>query len=172
MPTCRTLSLSVLILLLFSFTLFPACVHALPQAGKPAPDFKVVTTTGQTVTLNSYKDKVLVLDFFATWCIPCRTSVPHLVQINSKYGKQGLQVLGVSADDSERSLKAFRDRHQINYPMSLAGETILKDYGIRSLPVMFLIDRKGRIFDVYIGFTDDIARTMENRIKELLKSPQ
>ncbi len=170
MLSCRTNSIPVLVLLLFSFILFPACVQALPQAGKPAPDFKVVTTTGQTVTLNSYKDKVLVLDFFATWCIPCRTSVPHLVQINSKYGKQGLQVLGVSADDSERSLNAFSDWHRINYPMSMAGDAILKDYGIRSLPVMLLIDRTGRVADVYIGFTNDIARAMENRVKELLKS--
>lgn len=169
MQARRTISLSALILVLITFTLFPACLHALPQAGKPAPDFKVATTTGQTVTLDSYNNKVLVLDFFATWCIPCRTSVPHLVQINNKYGKQGLQVLGVSADDSEKSLRAFSDWHKINYPMSIAGETILKDYGIRSLPVMFLIDRSGRIADVYTGFTNDIARAMENRVKELLK---
>lgn len=169
MQSRRTISRYALILLFFTFVLFPVCVQALPQAGKPAPDFKAVTTTGQTVTLNSYKDKVLLLDFFATWCIPCRTSVPHLVQINSKYGKQGLQILGVSADDSEKSLNAFSDWHKINYPMSIAGDTILKDYGIRSLPVMILIDRTGRVADVYIGFTNDITLAMENRVKQLLK---
>jgi peroxiredoxin len=136
--------------------------------GKPAPDFKVVTTSGQTVTLQSFKNRVLVIDFFASWCIPCRTSVPHLVAMNNKFGKQGLQILGMSADDSERVLWAFADGHRINYPLAMAGESTQKDFGIRSVPVMFIIDRNGRIDEVYIGFSNEIARAMENRIKKLL----
>lgn len=160
----RLLCRSALILLI----LLPVNLYALPQTGKPAPDFKTVTTSGQTVTLDNYKNRVLLLDFFASWCIPCRTSVPHLVELNRKYGKQGFQILGISADESERGLLAFSDRYGINYPLAMADNTIQKAYGIRSLPVMFIIDRNGKIDQVYMGFSNDIARAMEDRIKKLL----
>jgi peroxiredoxin len=91
--------------------------------------------------------------------------------MNSKYGKQGLQILGISSDYGERGLRTFADWHHINYPLAFADESIQKDYGIRSLPVMFLIDRNGKIVEVYRGFSNDIARAMENRIKGLLAAP-
>jgi peroxiredoxin len=161
---CRFLIALVLFLML------PAGLYALPQSGQAAPEFKVVTTSGQTVTLDNFKNNVLLLDFFASWCIPCRTSVPHLVELNSKYGKQGLQILGISADDNLRGLRSFADLHRISYPIAMNGETIQKSYGIRSLPVMFLIDKKGKIDATYIGYSNEIARAVETRIKQLLKT--
>ena len=119
--------------------------------------------------MDNYRGRVLVLDFFATWCQPCRASIPHLVEMNKKYGKQGLYILGMGADeDGEGAVKAFADQNRITYPVALAGETTLADYGVRSVPVMFVIDKKGRIAEVFRGFTDDVARSTELLIKKLL----
>jgi len=110
-----------------------------------------------------------VLDFFATWCIPCRTSVPHIVEVNRKFGKQGLQVLGLSADEEgDRVLTAFAGEYHVNYPLALAGESVQSDFGVRSVPVMFIIDKKGKVAEIYRGFNDSIGRSMEQLIKKLL----
>jgi cytochrome c biogenesis protein CcmG, thiol:disulfide interchange protein DsbE len=155
--------------LLFCVFLLPARLLAMPLAGQPAPNFKVVTTSGQTVTLENYRGYVLVLDFFATWCIPCRSSVPHIVEVNRKFGKQGLQVLGLSAkEDDEHDLTSFGKEYHVNYPLALAGESVQTNYGIFSVPVMFIIDKKGKVAEVYRGFNDEIGRSMEQLIRKLL----
>lgn len=147
----------------------PQGVLAAPKAGQPAPNFRVVTTAGQPVTLENYRNHVLIIDFFATWCQPCRKSVPHLVELTRKYGKQGLQVLGLSADENgERFVKAFADELKVNYPLALANDAVTVDYAIRSVPVMFVIDKKGRLIEVYRGFSDDIGRSVEELVKRLL----
>jgi peroxiredoxin len=149
--------------------LLPAQLLALPRQGQPAPAFKVVTTSGQSVSMDNYQGRVLVLDFFATWCQPCRMSIPHLVKMNQKYGKQGLQILGMSADeDGERVLASFTAEQHINYPVALAGDTVTEAFGVRSVPVMFVIDKKGRVAGVFRGYSDEIADSMELLVKKLL----
>jgi len=159
-----------LVVLLAIAILLPARLQAAPlRAGQPAPNFKVVTTSGQTVTLDNYRGYVLVIDFFATWCPPCKESIPHLVEMNRKYGKQGLQILGQSMDeDGEREVKSFIDDHRINYPVALAPEKVQIDYGISSVPVMLVIDKKGKVAEIYRGFNEEIGRNMGNLVKRLL----
>ncbi len=165
-----TLTHGLLLVILVAMVFFaPLSLHAAPRSGQLAPNFKVVTTSGQPVSLENYRGYVLVIDFFATWCQPCRESIPHLNEMNRKFGKQGLQVLGMSADeDGERLVKAFADAHRITYPIALAGETTLVDFGVRSVPVMFVIDKKGRVAEVFRGFTDEVGRSTEQLIKKLL----
>lgn len=159
----------VMVIMVAGILLRPAGLHAAPRNGEPAPDFKVSTTSGQQVTLKNYRGRVLVLDFFASWCQPCRESIPHLVEMNRKYGQEGLYVLGMSADeDGVRAVKSFADKHRITYPIALAGESTLTDYGVRSVPVMFVIDKKGQVAGVFRGFTDEVARSTEQLIKKLL----
>ncbi|MFH1026481.1 MAG: TlpA disulfide reductase family protein [Pseudomonadota bacterium] len=149
--------------------ILPPKLEAAPRPGQPAPNFKVITTSGQPVSLDNYRGHVLVVDFFATWCQPCRQSIPHLVEMNRKYGKQGLQVLGLSADeDGERAVKAFANEYHINYPLALAGDDATVDFGVRSVPVMFVIDKKGTVAEVYRGFSDEMGRRMEQLVKRLL----
>ena len=144
-------------------------LYAAPRSGQAAPNFKANTTSGQQVSLENYRGRVLILDFFATWCQPCRASIPHLVEMNKKYGQQGLYVLGMSADeDGERAVKAFADKYRITYPIALAGESTLEDFGVRSVPVMFVIDKKGRVAEVFRGFTNEVAGSTEQLIKKLL----
>jgi len=159
----------VLVTAIAIVVLAPFRLEAAPRAGQPSPNFKVITTSGQQVSLENYRGYVLVIDFFATWCQPCRESIPHLIEMNRKYGKQGLQVLGMSADeDGERLVKDFADEHHITYPIALAGESALTDFGVRSVPVMFIIDKKGRVAEVFRGFTDEVGRSTELLIKKLL----
>jgi len=164
-----TLLYRLVVVIMAGIVLVPAGLYAAPRSGQAAPNFRVSTTSGQQVSLGNYRGRVLVLDFFATWCQPCRTSIPHLVGMNKKYGPQGLYVLGMSADeDGERAVKAFADKYRITYPIALAGESALADFGVRSVPVMFVIDKKGRVAEVFRGFTDDVARSAEQLIKKLL----
>ena len=89
--------------------------------------------------------------------------------MNRKYGKQGLQILGLSVDeDGERVVKTFADEFRINYPVALAGDAATADFGVRSVPVMYLIDKKGKVVEIYRGYTAEIARSMEQMIKRLL----
>lgn len=157
------------ILAVLAILLLPAAALAIPQKGEPAPPFKAVTTSGQQVTLNNYKGRVLVLDFFASWCPPCRASIPHLVNLNRKYGKQGLQILGMSVDeDGEAAVRKFVAEKGINYPVAVVDSEIQGDYGIRSIPTMYLVNKKGVIVEKFMGFSDETGRAMETAIKRLL----
>ena len=142
---------------------------AILQKGDRAPAIKLVTTSGQPVTLANYKGYVLVMDFFATWCIPCKESIPHLNNLNRKYGKQGLQILGVSVDEgSDREVKSFSAERKISYPVAIGGEDMQEDYGLRSIPTVYVIDKKGMVADKYQGYSDQNGKAMEETIKRLL----
>jgi peroxiredoxin len=160
---------TLLLIIAASILTLPGQVDAALRPGQTAPNFKVISISGQPISEENYRGRVLVLDFFATWCQPCRQSIPHLVEMNRKYGKQGLQILGLSVDEvGERGVRTFTDEFRVNYPLAMAGDLTTVDYAVRSVPIMYLIDKKGKIFEVYRGFSDDIARSMEQSIKRLL----
>lgn len=147
----------------------PAAAFAMPQKGQPAPPFAVTTTTGQRVTNATYRGQVLVLDFFATWCEPCRRSIPHVVALYRKLGRQGLQVLGMSVDDGGADVvKDFVRESRIPYPVAVTDADLQSDYGLRSVPMIFVIDKRGIVAERYLGFNDEIGRDMENLIRKLL----
>ena len=160
----RTILLAVAGLLLYTQ---PAA--AVLQKGDKAPAIKLVTTTGQPVTLANYQGYVLVMDFFATWCVPCKQSIPHLNAMSQKYGKQGLQVLGVSVDEgSERDLRNFIAERKITYPVAASGEDMQIEYGLRSIPTVYVINKKGIVAEKFQGFSDQTAKMMEDTIKRLI----
>jgi peroxiredoxin len=159
----------LLVAIAASLLTVPGQVDAAPKSGQPAPNFKVISTSGQTISQENYRGHVLILDFFATWCQPCRQSIPHLVEMNRKYGKQGLQILGISVgEEGERAVRSFTDEFRVNYPLALAGDSMTLDYGIRSVPVMYLVDKKGAIAEVNRGYNHEMARSVELSIKRLL----
>ncbi|BDV41336.1 thioredoxin [Geotalea uraniireducens] len=150
----------------------PASSFAMAQKGQPAPPIKVVSTSGQQISLANYHGYVLVIDFFATWCPPCREAIPHLIALNRKYGKQGLQVLGLSLDEGdEQGVKDFVAGKRFNYPVALANEGIQTDYGLRSLPTVYVIDKKGIVAERFMGGSDATLKSMEDLIKKLLAEP-
>jgi peroxiredoxin len=142
---------------------------AILQKGDKAPAVKLVTTSGQPVTLGNYKGYVLIMDFFATWCIPCKESIPHLNSLNRKYGKQGLQILGVSVDEgSDREVKNFILERKISYPVAVSGEDLQTEYGLRSIPTIYLINKKGMVAEKFQGYSEQTGKAMEEAVKRLL----
>jgi peroxiredoxin len=163
----RFLSITVLCALLAA----PATSFAVPQKGKPAPPIKVVTTSGQKVTLANYKGYVLVVEFFATWCEGCQESLPHLINLNKQFGKQGLQILGLNPGvrgDTVDVVRQFVREKQINFPVALVDDDLLIDYGIQPIPAIFIIDKKGVLVQKFVGYNPDIQKEMESTIKGLL----
>lgn len=138
------------------------------QATPMAPAFAETTLDGQKISVDQLKGKVVLLDFFATWCPPCQASVPHLVDLNKKYGGDGLVVVGLSVDDDTEALKKFVADRKIDYPIAVAGDETKTAYGIRSIPHMFILNRKGEIVETHLGFDEQAGAAMEATIKKLL----
>ena len=154
---------------LVSSLFMPTVAAAILQKNEPAPPFTVTSTSGQKLSLAGLRGQVVVLDFFATWCVPCRESIPHITGLYRKYGKQGLRVVGMSADEGgDGEVKEFVRAKQIPYPVALADEDLQADYGLRSVPTIFVINKKGIVAEKFQGFNETIGRNMEALIRKLL----
>ena len=133
----------------------------------PAPDFNLSQLDGPTLRLSSYRDKIVLLDFWATWCAPCREETPNLVNLQKEYGDRGLQIIGVSMDDSAEPVHAFYRQFHMNYPVVMGNAKTGELYGgVLGLPIAFLIDHNGRIYKKHVGATD--PSVLEKEINLLL----
>ncbi len=160
--------------ILRAFLLFPilmlfavACEGKSKDANK-APDFKLIGIDGKSYTMKDFKGKVILLDFWATWCGPCRMEMPHLKDLYATYKEKGLEIVGVSLDQSgAQVVKPYIEQNGVLFTSLLADEAVVKAYGgINAIPTTFLIDKKGRIQKVYRGYTD--KRVFEEDVKKLL----
>ena len=142
-----------------------------PTAGaEEAPNFTLPSLTGGTVELASHKGKVVLLDFWATWCPPCRAAIPHLVELQQTFGPQGFQALGLNLDDNPDDLTGFLARSPVNYPILRADEKVRASYGgVSAIPQVFLVDRKGRIRERFQGYTPEIAEKMKASVQTLVQ---
>jgi thiol-disulfide isomerase/thioredoxin len=132
-----------------------AAVAALLLANPAANlKFSFKDTEGRKVSLSQFKGKVIILDFWATWCVPCKEESPGFIELQKKYGARGLQIVGVSVDDTMNQAKKYATAMKMNYPILLAEgkEDILKAYDpIVGIPVSIVIDREGRIASRHEG---------------------
>lgn len=121
---------------------------------KPAPDFTLQDANGDSVKLSDYRGKVILLNFWATWCGPCTVEIPWFVEFEQQYKSKGLEVVGVSMDeDGWPAIKPFVAEHKMNYRVLLGTDSVSQLYGgVDSLPTTFLIDRNGKFaFSPHIG---------------------
>lgn len=137
---------------------------------KPANlDFKMPDLEGKEISLSSYKGKVILLNFWATWCGPCKAEIPGFVELQEQYGKDGLVVVGYSVDDDAPKAQAFADQFKINYPvlLGLGREDVQDAYGpIWGIPASFIISRDGRVCQKHLGIAPKAV--FEKEIKALL----
>lgn len=136
---------------------------------KVAPNFSLLDSKGNTLTLSDYKGKVVLLDFWATWCHGCRTEIPWYMEFENKYNGNGLAVVGVSMDTEWKTVKDFMAEEKMNYRVVIGNEELLARYGSHEMPATYLIDRDGTIADYHIGVVN--KEQFESEIKKLLCQP-
>ncbi len=132
-----------------------------------APDFTLTDISGNKLSLSDYRGKVVLLDFWATWCGPCRIEIPGFVELQNRYRGQGLAVVGVSMDDGPEPVREFYKEFRMNYRVVLGSDKIGELYGgVYGFPTTFLIGRDGRIYAKHVGAAD--ISVFEEEIKQLL----
>src|SRR5260370_36471439 len=150
--------------------------RARPPAGakaatdrKAAPDFALEDASGRQVRLSGYKGKVVLLNFWATWCGPCKVEIPWFIEFEKAYRDRGFAVLGVSVDDGGwQVVKPYLAAQKLNYRIALGNDRVSELYGgIDSLPTTVLVDREGRIASVHLGLASRSEYATE--IQQLLK---
>ena len=138
-----------------------------PAADRRFPDFELKLLDGSTLRSKDLAGKVTVIDFWATWCQPCRASMPHLNALQDHFGQRGLVVLGVSVDDGgPLRVRRFAEHMGVHIRLLMADEHVLDEYGpIRSIPTTFFIDQRGQVVRRVVGYID--PETMESFALEL-----
>jgi cytochrome c biogenesis protein CcmG/thiol:disulfide interchange protein DsbE len=131
-----------------------------------APEFRLQSINGRAISLTDFRGKVVILDFWATWCPPCRREIPDFIALQSQYEARGLQIVGIALDEPDK-VKGFAQSAGMNYPVLLGDDDIAKLYGgISGIPTTFLIDRSGKVAGRYEGFTS--KEEFEAAIRPLL----
>jgi peroxiredoxin len=140
-----------------------------PDDRDPAPEFTLADISGKQVKLSDFRGKVVILDFWATWCPPCRMEVPHFISLYNDYKAHGLEIVGVSLDQNGiQAVVPFVEQKGINYVSLIGNAQIARLYGgIRNIPTAFVIDRNGRIASKHVGYKGREA--FESDIVPLLK---
>ena len=147
--------------------LSPLMASALDR-GQPAPDFELPGAKGP-VKLSDYKGKVVYVDFWASWCVPCRQSFPWMNEMLARYEAQGLRILGVNVDKKAADAARFLERVPAKFDLAFdAAGAVPKSYGVKAMPSSFLIGADGKVVDVHQGFAEEDKAALERNIRQAL----
>jgi peroxiredoxin len=165
----RSIVVSIALVVSSYAVLATAPIDLMPAAArKDAADFSLKDSQGVLIRLSSYKGRVVLLDFWATWCTGCKQEIPWYIAFQDRYKEAGLSAIGVSLDDDGwKSVKPFLQEHKINYPIVIGNWDMGKQFGFNAMPATLLIDRDGKIADAHIGMVDKDG--FESEIRTLLK---
>jgi peroxiredoxin len=147
----------------------PGTGTAVAQDTKLAPDFTLNDLEGEPVSLADSTGKVRLIDFWATWCPPCRDEIPMLNDLDRLYRESGLEIVAIS-DESAEIVRDFVEEHGVTYTNLVGTEDVAADYGVLGLPMAFLLDREGRVVGSPI-FGPKARKNLEPKIRELLDLP-
>jgi len=164
----KKIILGIVLFVVVSACLYLATLHWIAPATGPttgrsivhsmAPDFTLTSLSGDTISMKNLRGKVVLLNFWATWCGPCRMEIPGLERLQSRYGPQGLRVIGMDeiSEDNANAVRRFYHQFQLNYPVVLASDRVGDLYGgILGTPTSILIGCDGRIYGKYVGYTSE-----------------
>ena len=146
-----------------------------PQSGnserETAPDFSYIDKSGSTVKLSDLRGKVVLIDFWATWCGPCRMTIPHVEAIYEKYKDKGVVVIGINLDEGDvKNVQQFIQAQGMNYLVVRdPNSQVAGLYGVNSIPRFFLIDKNGRIAKMFVGYDPNMEDVLSKEIDALLK---
>jgi thiol-disulfide isomerase/thioredoxin len=135
-----------------------------------AADFSLKDSSGKVFKLSQYKGKVVLVNFWATWCVPCKVEIPWFIDFQQRFKAEGFETIGISLDDEGwEVVKQYTSKAKINYPVVLGDEVVTQKYGgVDALPMSFLLDPKGRIAAVHVGLVEKADYEVE--IRELLRT--
>jgi cytochrome c biogenesis protein CcmG/thiol:disulfide interchange protein DsbE len=157
-----------------------AAVYVTPLKGKPAPAFALEDMNGKKVSLSSYRGKAVLINFWATWCAPCKIETPWLIELRNKYAGQGFEILGIDTEGDDlkpgdtagwaknkAEVAKFVQQEKMPYPVLINGDSISTPYGgLDELPTSFFVDRKGTVVAAQLGLTSE--SNIESNIKTAL----
>ena len=143
---------------------------AMPAIGSAAPDFTLKSSTGRNLKLSEHRGEVVMINFWATWCGPCRQEMPLLNRIHEKYRKAGLTLLGVNIDDNSANALAMVKKLGVTFPVLFDAEKrISRLYDVDGMPSTLLIDRDGKVRYIHRGYRAGYEERYETQVRELLK---
>jgi thiol-disulfide isomerase/thioredoxin len=133
-----------------------------------APDFTLKAFDGRVVTLSQLKGKVVLLDFWATWCAPCRESIPHLIQLYKDYRESGFELVGMNVDRGDMEVvRRYIQSMDIPYPVVNTPEEMVRVYRVTGIPATLLIDKRGKIRERITGFNPTVAKHLDTQVANL-----
>ena len=140
-----------------------------PEQSLPAPEFSLSTLDQQPINLSDYKGKVVVLNFWATYCIPCRIEMPSLEKLSQKYKDNDVSVVAISLDeDKEKAIKMLVNRMNLTFPIALEGQASGDDYQVSVLPVTYIIGKDGLLLGRVVGDRDWASEEADELMKAVL----
>ena len=140
------------------------------QAASPAPDFTLKTLAGPNLKLSEQRGQVVLINFWATWCAPCKQEMPHLNRLSDKYRDAGFVLLGVNVDDDPKKAAAEAARLGIRFPVLLdEAKAVSKLYGLDAMPTTFVVDRDGQVRHVHQGYRNGLETVVDQQIRTLVK---
>jgi peroxiredoxin len=156
--------------IVLSAVLLTAHAHASVKLSAAAPDFTLKSASGPNLRLAEQRGQVVMVNFWATWCGPCRVELPHLSRLHDTYKKAGFAVLGVNIDNNPQQAIDLAQRLGVSFPVLLdTNKAVVTAYDLRDMPATVLIDRDGRVRHIYRGYKDGAEQTYEQHLRALLK---
>jgi peroxiredoxin len=144
--------------------------HAAVQTNTAAPDFTLRALSGPNLRLAEQRGRVVLVNFWASWCGPCRQEMPQLNRLHDKYRAAGLVLVGVNIDDDPRLAAELATRYQLRFPVLLdTDKAVVKRYDLGAMPATVLIDRDGRVRQLHRGYHEGLEITYDQQIRELIK---
>ena len=148
----------------------PASQAAMPQTGTAAPDFTLKSNSGKNLKLSEHRGEVVMINFWATWCAPCRQEMPLLNRIHEQYRKAGFTLLGINIDDDPANAQALAKKLGVTFPVLFDAEKrVSRLYDVDAMPSTLLIDRDGKVRYIHRGYRAGYEVRYETQVRELLK---